>query len=112
MIVGGTTSSYDFPVTDGSRNVATQFAATSDDGDSWRPLGNLPAGTPWSLAVDSSKPPVWYATGSSGIFKSTDGGATWRRVGLDSPGNGEEDSNAETDSYILGRREARRKAAR
>src|SRR5437764_12871659 len=48
VIVGGTTSSYDFPVTDGSRNVATQFAVSSDDGDSWRPLSNLPAGTPWS----------------------------------------------------------------
>jgi photosystem II stability/assembly factor-like uncharacterized protein len=73
VIVGGVTSSYDFPVTNGTTNPATQFAATGDSGASWQPLGNLPKGTPVSLAVTSN---AWYAAGA-GIFKNTDGGATW-----------------------------------
>ncbi|HEY1496748.1 MAG TPA: SBBP repeat-containing protein, partial [Candidatus Solibacter sp.] len=74
VIVGGSTSSYDFPVTDGSRNSATQFGVSVDSGGSWQPLGNLPQGTPVTLAAGTS---AWYAGGSGGIFKSTDGGATW-----------------------------------
>ncbi len=74
VIVGGSTSSYDFPVTDGSRNAATQFGVSGDSGGNWQPFGNLPKGTPVALAVSAG---TWYAGGSGGIFKSTDGGATW-----------------------------------
>ncbi len=73
VIVGGSTSSYDFPVTNGTFNPATQFGSSSDSGASWQPLGNLPNGTPVSLALTAN---AWYAAGP-GIFKSTDGGATW-----------------------------------
>src|SRR5690348_8456045 len=61
VIVGGSTSSFDFPVTDGSRNTATQFSTTRNGGASWSPLGNLPAGTPFAFHIDTSTPPVWYA---------------------------------------------------
>src|SRR3954469_26050443 len=70
VILAGQTSSYDFPVTDGSLNTGTQFAVTLDAGVPWRPLSNLPSGTPTAIAVDSSTSPVWYAAGTTGIFKS------------------------------------------
>src|SRR5215471_3894683 len=80
-IVAGFTASYDFPVTDGSRNIATQFPITAEDGVSWNPLGNLPAGVPWSLAVGGGKSPGWYVTAPTGVYKSTDGGVTWTEAG-------------------------------
>jgi uncharacterized protein (TIGR03437 family) len=73
-IVAGTTTSYNFPVTDSTRNLSTHFAESPDSAATWRPLGSLPAGTPRSLAVDGS---TWYAAGKTGIYTSTDGGATW-----------------------------------
>ena len=81
VIAAGVTSSYDFPVTEGSRNVATHFAVSSDGGGSWNPLGNLPSGTPLSFYVDTSQPPVWYAPGRNGLFKSVDGGTSWIESG-------------------------------
>src|SRR5690349_11195070 len=60
VIVAGSTSSLDFPVTDGSRNTATQFATTRNGGASWSPLGNLPAGRPLALHIDTSMPAAWY----------------------------------------------------
>ncbi len=81
VIVAGSTSSYDLPVTNGSVNTATHFAASPDGGGLWRPLSNLPTGTPVSLAVETSNPPVWYAGGTTDIFKSTDAGATWQGIG-------------------------------
>ena len=81
VIAAGVTTSYDFPATDGSRNVATHFAVSSDGGRSWNPLGNLPSGTPFSFYVDTSRPPVWYAPGRNGLFKSVDGGTTWIESG-------------------------------
>ena len=81
VIVAGSTSSYDFPVTNGSVNTATNFAASPDAGGSWRPLSNLPSGTPISLAVDTSTPPVWYAGGARDVFRSADGGVSWQSIG-------------------------------
>ena len=85
VILAGSTTSYDFPVTNGSVNTATHFAGSADSGGSWQSLGNLPAGTPFALAVDSSTPPIWYAAGAKGIFKSADGGATWIAAGPAGP---------------------------
>jgi uncharacterized protein (TIGR03437 family) len=76
VIVGGNTSGYDFPVTDGSRNVATQFAGSANSGVDWRPLSNVPGGAR-VIAVDNSTQPIFYAGSYTGIFKSVDGAASW-----------------------------------
>jgi uncharacterized protein (TIGR03437 family) len=81
VITGGITSSFDFPVTDGSRNTATQFSASPDDGAGWAPVSNLPAGTPIDFQMDTGIPAVWYAASTQGLFKSTDQGATWTEIG-------------------------------
>jgi uncharacterized protein (TIGR03437 family) len=81
LIVAGATSSYDFPVTNGSANTATQFAVSPNAGAAWQPFTNLPAGTPTSLVVDTGNPPIWYATGTKDLYKSADGGATWQSIG-------------------------------
>jgi hypothetical protein len=78
VIAAGTTTSFDFPVTNGSANAATHFTVSADAGDSWHPLSNLPSGPPLSLMVDTSSPPIWYATALDNLYKSSDGGATWR----------------------------------
>jgi uncharacterized protein (TIGR03437 family) len=83
VITGGATSSYDFPVTDGSINRSTHFVESTDSGLTWHPQSNLPATTPSGLAVDTSTPPVWYAGSPKGAFKSLDGGATWNPIGPD-----------------------------
>ena len=38
--VAGTTTSYDFPVTDATRNLSTHFAESPDSAATWRPLGS------------------------------------------------------------------------
>jgi photosystem II stability/assembly factor-like uncharacterized protein len=78
VIVAGTTTSFDFPVTNGSVNRGTSLAVSVDSGRTWQPLGNLPSSSALSLAVDSSSPPMWYAGGSGGVFRSADGGQTWK----------------------------------
>lgn len=80
VILAGSTSSYDFPVTNHSRNTGTQFAVTTDDGRTWSVLSNLPTGTPSALLADPSAPHTWYAGGTSGIFRSTDDGLTWQNT--------------------------------
>ena len=60
VILGGATSSFDFPVTDRTANTATQFAATYDSGATWRPLGNLPQGAANSLVIAPGTPAAWY----------------------------------------------------
>jgi photosystem II stability/assembly factor-like uncharacterized protein len=44
----------------------------------WTPLGPDGATATYALAVDPVNPQVVYAGTQSGIYKSTDGGATWR----------------------------------
>ena len=78
VILAGGTASYDFPVTNGSRNAGTQFAVTNDDGRTWTPLGNLPSGVPAAVLADPSAPHTWYAGATNGIFKSTDDGIAWQ----------------------------------
>ena len=67
---------------------------TTDAGTTWQPIfDNQPIASIGALAVAPSNPNVIYAgTGESdirsalstgnGVYKSTDGGATWRNVGL------------------------------
>jgi photosystem II stability/assembly factor-like uncharacterized protein len=73
---------------------------TTNGGADWKSVGdfpnNLQAGV-WTLAIDPSTPSTLYAgvddvpiymddgtiePGAGGVFKSTDGGATWNSVGL------------------------------
>jgi photosystem II stability/assembly factor-like uncharacterized protein len=81
VIAAGTTNSFDFPVTNGSANTATQFAVSANAGGSWGPLGNLPSGPPLSLVADTSNPPIWYAAAADDLYKSVDGGVTWQSIG-------------------------------
>src|ERR1044072_1363324 len=68
---------------------------TTDSGATWTPLtdGKVPLGSTGSVAVADSDPNVIYlGTGSDGVrsnvstgrgmYKSTDGGQTWRFIGL------------------------------
>ena len=48
--------------------------------NAWR--GNGPEGHIQSLAIDSSNANILYAGSKSGVFKSTDGSATWSHIGL------------------------------
>src|SRR5262249_30578213 len=67
----------------------------TDSGATWRPIndGKIPLGSTGSVAVADSDPNVIYlGTGSDsvrsnvstgrGVYKSTDGGGTWKFVGL------------------------------
>ena len=77
LIVAGTTSAFDFPVTNGSSNSGTQIAESFDSGNTWKPLGNLPSGSAYLLALDASTPPLLFAGGTGGLFRSGDGGQSW-----------------------------------
>ena len=83
LIVGGNTFAYDFPVTDGSSNVATIFADSRDNGATWNPLANIPGGAR-VLTVDGR---ALYAGSYLGIYKSVDGGATWSALFTQPPCN-------------------------
>jgi photosystem II stability/assembly factor-like uncharacterized protein len=63
-----------------------------DDGESWRPVNRGLGGETVSfVAVAPSDPRVIYAVLLGGVVRSTDGGATWRRIdpGPDSGTGGE-----------------------
>ena len=56
---------------------------TTDGADHWAPSGNPPPVVPLSLAVDPHTPTRIFAadaSGSGGIFRSIDSGATWQSV--------------------------------
>ena len=45
-------------------------------------MGGLPAkGTVNGFAVDPSNPKIMYVAMRDGLFKSTDAGASWKRIG-------------------------------
>jgi len=48
--------------------------------NTWSTLGPNLATT--SLAIDPGNPDIIYAGTAGGVFKSTDGGVTWRNIGL------------------------------
>jgi Beta-propeller repeat len=81
VIVAGTTSSFDFPVTNGSVNSGTAIAESFDAGKTWKPLGNQPAGSTYVLARDASIPPLLFAGGRGGVFRSYENvGASWKLI--------------------------------
>jgi len=77
IIVAGTTTAFDFPVTNGSSNSGTQIAQSLDYGKTWSPPGNLLSGSAYVLAIDASTPPLLFAGGTDGVFRSGDGGKSW-----------------------------------
>jgi hypothetical protein len=80
IIAAGSTTSFQFPVTNGTSNPSTNFIVSDDHGATWRTLSNLPAGTAFTFAAAPSSPQVVYASGLSGAFRSADGGASWTAV--------------------------------
>jgi photosystem II stability/assembly factor-like uncharacterized protein len=54
---------------------------SSDGGESWTPAGSgLGARSVVALAVDPSARQTVYAGADDGLYKSTDGGATWSKL--------------------------------
>ncbi len=53
---------------------------SNDGGATWTPLTNLHALVVNSLAVDPAHPSTLYAGAASGLFKSTDAGASWAQL--------------------------------
>jgi uncharacterized protein (TIGR03437 family) len=84
VYVGGTTSSVDFPLVNPLQGTlgARPLWRSSDSGTTWKPLDDLPFALPQMLVADPAAPNTLYqATGDLGVFKSLDGGATWRKAG-------------------------------
>ncbi len=55
---------------------------TTDGADNWSPLAGAPPQQPTSLVIDPLNHSIIYAVDSnSGIFKSSDAGATWQSLG-------------------------------
>ena len=87
----GETGSADFPTTQAAfqRSMAGSVVYRTDNGGStWEAAASgLPNGTSNVLAVDPMNPAIIYAglgtcTSVGGVFKSTDGGSTWKGVRL------------------------------
>jgi len=81
VYVAGSTSSVDFPVVRPLQNSpgARPLWKSTNSGTTWAPLDDLPFALPQMLTVDPTTPNTLYeATGDLGIFKSLDGGVTWK----------------------------------
>jgi len=81
LYVTGTAASAAFPVKGAAQPTFAEARVlrTTDRGATWTRLGSPPE-NPSAIAPDPSDPQVLFASGTSGIFKSTDGAATWRQV--------------------------------
>jgi uncharacterized protein (TIGR03437 family) len=81
--IAGTTDSVDFPLV---RSLQPSIGArplwkSTDGGNTWEPLDNLPFAYLQALAPDPTAPGTLYAGASDvGLFKSVDGGATWTGI--------------------------------
>jgi len=81
ILVAGTTNSLDFPVKNAAQPVFgdATILRTSDLGTTWTRMGS-PPGVISVLVPDPVTPQVLFAGTNVGIFKSSDGGQTWRMV--------------------------------
>jgi uncharacterized protein (TIGR03437 family) len=81
IFVAGTTNALDFPVKNAAQSVLadTTILRTSDLGTTWTRVGS-PPGVASILVPDPVASQVLFAGTSFGIFKSSDGGQTWRLV--------------------------------
>ncbi len=87
IVVAGDTRSADFPVANAVQpkvggNAAPLFA-TTDYGKTWTAegVGLPPADNSEAFSVDPANPSVIVAATDVGLYRSTDGGATWAQVG-------------------------------
>jgi uncharacterized protein (TIGR03437 family) len=80
-LAGGSTA-LDFPAVNAVQSSPPYKAifASGDTGATWSALSNLHVSTVFSLAVDPTNPATLYAATSSGVFKSTDAGASWTQL--------------------------------
>ncbi len=80
VYVAGATSSPDLPVKNAAQPQLgeARILRTNDLGLTWVPVGS-PADVN-IVTADPEKPEVLFAAGVSGVYKSSDGGRTWRRV--------------------------------
>ena len=80
IIIAGSTSSFNLPVTNSSTNRGTPLSVSNDFGKTWGPLSPVAVS---NLVLDASTPPILYGLGRSDpnvelnlVMKSTDGGKT------------------------------------
>lgn len=85
IIIAGSTSSFNLPVTNSSTNRGTPLSVSNDFGKTWGPLSPVAVS---NLVLDASTPPILYGLGRSDpnvelnlVMKSTDGGKTWAQTG-------------------------------
>ena len=81
IYVAGTTFSAQFPVSNAQQAAFgdTSILRTTDLGATWARLASPPGGAS-NIAPDPTTPQVLFASGSMGIFKSSDSGQTWQLV--------------------------------
>ena len=80
--IAGSTASADFPLAHPLQSTvgARPLWQSTNGGATFTPLDDLPFALPRMLAVDSTNPARLYeATADLGVFKSTNGGATWKQ---------------------------------
>jgi hypothetical protein len=81
IFVAGTTTSPDLPVKNAAQlNFGeSRVMRTTDLGATWTRVGSPPEDVS-AVVVDPVTPQVLFARGDTGIYKSSDGGGTWRLV--------------------------------
>ena len=81
VYVTGSTSAPDFPVKNAAQPLFgdSRILRTTDLGKTWDRVGSPPEDVA-AMASDPSTPQVLFAVGAHGVYKSSDGGATWHMV--------------------------------
>jgi len=82
IYIAGTTGPLNLPFKNAEQQQLAgepRIMMTTDYGSSWQPVGTPPADVT-AVAVAPSNAQIVLASGGSGIYKSTDGGKTWREV--------------------------------
>ena len=90
VYMAGNTTSFDLPLPNAWQpaNRGTELMVSPDDGVTWQPLGNLPpAVSPFFtqaplVTASSLDPKTVYAAREATIYRSTDGGATFKGTAL------------------------------
>jgi len=88
--VAGITTSVDFPLVNPVQSTigARPLWKSANSGATWTPIDNLPFAFLATVLVDPTTPTMLYAgTSDRGIFKSLDGGVTWKSVNIGITGN-------------------------